>query len=143
MVVTTDLVDNLSDIHPSYKWVVGHRLALVALAKSYNKSVVYSGPVYRSAKKKKNTIELKFTNTGSGLASSDDKPLTCFTIAGEDEKFVPARVTIEGDKLIVLSPEVSKPKYVRFAWTETAQPNFINKEGLPAVPFRSDHLKNN
>ncbi len=144
MVVTTDLVDNLSDIHPSYKWVVGHRLALLALAKSYNKkSVVYSGPVYRSAKKKKNTIELKFTNTGSGLASSDDKSLTWFAIAGEDEKFVTASVIIERDKLIVSSPEVKKPKYVRFAWTETAQPNFINKEGLPAVPFRSDHLKNN
>jgi sialate O-acetylesterase len=143
MVITTDLVDDLSDIHPSYKWVVAHRLALTALAKTYNKrSVVYSGPVYRSAKKKKNKIELKFINTGSGLASSDDKPLTWFTIAGEDEKFVPASVTIEGDKLIVSSPEVAKPKYIRFAWNETAQPNFINKEGLPAVPFRTDHLKN-
>jgi sialate O-acetylesterase len=77
------------------------------------------------------------------LSSSDDKPLTWFTIAGDDEKFVPAIVTIEGDKLIVSSPEVSKPKYVRFAWDETAQPNFINKEGLPAVPFRTDHLKIN
>lgn len=143
MVVTTDLVDNLSDIHPSYKWVVGHRLALLALAKLYNKkSVVYSGPVYRSAKKNKNTIELKFTNTGSGLASCDDKPLSWFTIAGEDEKFVPATVVIDRDKLIVSSAEVSKPKYVRFAWNETAQPNFINKEGLPSVPFRTDHLKN-
>ncbi len=144
MVVTTDLVDKLTDIHPSYKWKVAHRLALVALAKTYNKKeVVYYGPVYRSARKRKNNIELRFTNTGSGLASSSDQPLTWFTIAGKDGKFVPALATIEGNKLVVSSPEVKKPKYVRFAWAETAQPNFINKEGLPAQPFRTDILKSN
>lgn len=142
MAVTTDLVDNLSEIHPSYKWIVGHRLALTALAKSYGKvSVVYSGPVYRSAKRKKESMELSFSNTGSGLSSRDDKPLTWFTIAGKDGKFVQASAIIEGNKLSVLSPAVKRPKYVRFAWDETAQPNFINKEGLPALPFRTDDLK--
>jgi sialate O-acetylesterase len=144
MVVTTDLVDKLTDIHPSYKWVVAHRLALQALAKTYNnKSIVYAGPQYKSMKKKKDQIILSFTNTGTGLASRDDKPLTWFTIAGEDQHFVPANVTIDGEKLIVSSPEIKQPTYVRFAWDETAQPNFINKEGLPAVPFRTDNLKNN
>ena len=139
MVITTDLVDNLSDIHPSYKWIVAHRLALTALAKSYGKtSLVYSGPVYKSLKRKKNGIELSFTNIGSGLASSDTtKPLSWFSIAGEDGKFVPATAVIEGDKVIVSSPEVTKPRQVRFAWHETAQPNFINKEGLPAAPFQT------
>jgi sialate O-acetylesterase len=28
---------------------------------------------------------------------------------------------------------------VRFAWNEAAQSNFVNKEGLPAAPFRSDN----
>jgi sialate O-acetylesterase len=27
---------------------------------------------------------------------------------------------------------------VRFAWREDAEPNLINKEGLPASPFRTD-----
>jgi sialate O-acetylesterase len=46
---------------------------------------------------------------------------------------------IDGDNVIVSSPEVVKPVAVRFAWTETAQPNFFNKDGLPAVPFRTDN----
>jgi sialate O-acetylesterase len=142
MVVTTDLVDNLSDIHPSYKWIVGHRLALTALAKTYGKtSFVYSGPVYESMQKNRQRIELYFSNTGSGLSSSDGKPLNWFTVAGKDGKFIKADVVIEGNKLIVSSTEVAKPKHVRFAWNETAQPNFINKEGLPARPFRTDKRK--
>lgn len=137
LVVTTDLVDNLSDIHPSYKWIVGHRLALTALAKTYHLPIVYSGPMYQSMKKDRSTMVLSFTNTGSGLASSNQQPLNWFTIAGKNGKFFPATVVIENNKLLVSSPDVKKPKYIRFAWNETARPNFMNKEGLPALPFRT------
>ncbi len=137
MVVTTDLVDNLTDIHPSYKWIVGHRLALCALAKDYQQKLEYSGPAYQAMKIKKNTIELSFDHVGSGLISSDGKQLTWFTIAGEDNQFVPAIATIKGDKIIVEAASVTKPTQVRFAWNETAQPNLFNKEGLPALPFRT------
>ena len=146
MVVTTDLVDNLSDIHPSYKWIVAHRLALAALVKTYGKQLVYSGPMYQQMKRNKNKIELQFTHTGTGLYASDGKPLSYFTIAGKDGQFVKADAIIEENKIIVSSPAVSKPKHVRFAWDETAQPNFFNKEvrpdgsvgrGLPALPFRT------
>jgi sialate O-acetylesterase len=40
----------------------------------------------------------------------------------------------------VLSPQIKKPRYVRFAWDEKAQPNLVNSEGLPAVPFRTDEF---
>lgn len=138
MVVTTDLVDNLGDIHPGYKWEVGRRLSLWALAKDYGKKVVYSGPLYKSMKVKKNTIELEFAQTGSGLTSADGQPLNWFTIAGSDRKFVPANAIFKGKKMIISSNEVTNPVAVRFAWDETAMPNFCNKEKLPASPFRTD-----
>ena len=141
MAVTTDLVDDLGNIHPSYKWEVGRRLSLWALAKDYSKKLVYSGPLYKSMKIKGNQIELKFTQTGSGLVSADGKPLTWFTIAGADKKFVPAEAVIKGKKLIVSSKEVLNPVAVRFAWDESAMPNFCNKEKLPASPFRTDNRK--
>jgi sialate O-acetylesterase len=86
-----------------------------------------------------NTIEVTFSNVGSGLACRDGKPLTWFSIAGADGKFAPAKAEIMGNKVIVTAPEVPHPVAVRFGWNEAAQSNFINKEGLPATPFRSDN----
>ena len=51
---------------------------------------------------------------------------------------VPAQAQIDGATVRVSSPEVAEPKAVRFAWSESAQPNFFNQAGLPAVPFRTD-----
>ena len=139
MVVTTDLVDKLSDIHPSYKWEVGRRLSLLALSNTYNKKgFETSGPVYNSMKIKGDKLILEFKNVGGGLMSKDGKPLTWFTIAGSDGVFIPADAVIEKNKVVVSSASVKKPKAVRFAWDETAMPNFFNKEGLPAVPFRTN-----
>lgn len=140
MAVTTDLVDDLKNIHPSYKWEVGRRLSLWALAKDYGqKSIVYSGPLYRSMKQKGNTIVLQFNETGSGLTSSDGQALTWFSIAGADRKFYPAKALIKANKIIVSAPEVPAPVAVRFAWDETAMPNLCNREKLPASPFRTDN----
>jgi sialate O-acetylesterase len=141
MAVTTDLVDDLGNIHPGYKWEVGRRLSLWALAKDYGLKVVYSGPLYKCMKVKKHAIELSFTQTGSGLISADGQPLSSFTIAGADGKFVPAQAIIKGNKVIVSTAGVINPVAVRFAWNETAMPNFCNKEKLPASPFRTDNRK--
>lgn len=141
MAVTVD-ISELKDIHPKNKQDVGKRLALWALAKTYNKPIsVYSGPLYKSMKVDGNKIQLEFDHVGGGLASRDGKPLSRFTIAGEDKKFVEANAVIEGNKVIVSAEGVSKPVAVRFGWHEEAEPNLSNKEGLPASPFRTDDWK--
>jgi sialate O-acetylesterase len=139
MIETTDLNDNVKNLHPHFKWEIGRRLAILALAKTYGKKIVYSGPMYKQMKVTGNKIELTFDNTGSGLISKNGKPLDWFTIAGADGKFVTADAVISGNKVIVSSPQVSAPTAVRFGWDETAQPNLFNKEGLPAAPFRTDN----
>jgi sialate O-acetylesterase len=85
-----------------------------------------------------NQIIVSFDNTGSGLASKDGKPLSWFTIAGSDMKFVPAKAVIDGKTVIVKSDDVKAPVAVRYAWSGTANPNLMDKEGLPAMPFHSD-----
>lgn len=142
MIVTTDLVDDLDDIHPRNKQDVGERLAYIALAKSYHKDIPYSGPKYKAMKIKKNKIVLSFDFANGGLKSNDGQTLTCFTIAGENKKFVPAQTTINGKKLIIYSNEIQNPVAVRFAWKEEACPNFVNSDGLPAIPFRTDNWNN-
>lgn len=132
-------IGNLKNIHPTNKQEAGRRLALWALAKTYGKKdLVYSGPLYKSASVDGNKISITFDSIGSGLASRDGKPLNWFQIAGEDKKFVDATATIEGDKVVVTSTQVAKPVAVRLGWNELAEPNLMNKEGLPASPFRTD-----
>ena len=79
-----------------------------------------------------------FDHTDGGLVSRDGKPLSYFTIAGPDQKFVDATATIDGDTIMVHAKKVKHPRAVRFGWHQEAEPNLINKAGLPASPFRSD-----
>ena len=138
MAVVTDIA-NTSDIHPRNKQDVGKRLALWALAKTYGKDdLVYSGPLYESMVVEGGRIRLKFQHVGGGLKSRDGKPLDWFSIAGEDKKFTPATATIDGESIVVESPQVASPVAVRFGWNQLAEPNLSNQAGLPASPFRTD-----
>lgn len=139
MAVTTDLVDNLNDIHPQNKEDVSKRLARWALAKTYGKNdIVYSGPIYKSMEKVDGKIRLHFDFADAELKSRDGEPLNWFTIAGEDKKFVRAQAEIDGQTVVVQSDEVKNPVAVRFGWNQEADPNLINGAGLPASPFRTD-----
>lgn len=138
MVVMTDLVDNVKDIHPGNKQPVGNRLALWALAKDYGKKgIVFSGPLYKSMKVEGAKVRLQFAHVGGGLQARDGKALSEFEIAGSDGKFVPAQATIDGETVVVTAAAVSTPTQVRFGWSKTANPNLMNREGLPASPFRT------
>ena len=136
MAVITD-IGNLADIHPRNKQEVGRRLALWALAKDYDKDIVYSGPLLKSMKIEGNKIRVSF-ESGAGLRSSDDKDLTWFQVAGEDGEFFDAQATIDNDTILVGSEQVASPRHVRFAWHQLAEPNLVNGAGLPASPFRSN-----
>jgi sialate O-acetylesterase len=139
MVVSTDLVDNIKDIHPANKQPYGERLARWALARVYGKKdLVVSGPLYKSMKIEGNKIRIHFAHTGGGLESRDGKALTDFEIAGKDGKFSEAQAVIDGDSVVVSSASVPEPTQVRFAWRNTPNPNLMNKDGLPASPFRTE-----
>ena len=83
-------------------------------------------------------VRLSFAHVGGGLKSRDGKPLSQFEIAGEDGEFVPAEAVIDGKDVVVSAKGVEKPTQVRFGWTNVANPNLMNKEGLPASPFKTD-----
>jgi sialate O-acetylesterase len=141
IISVTDLVDDFRNIHPSYKWEVGRRMALVALAKDYGfKNTVYSGPRYQKMELKDGKAILYFSNT-NGLKASDGQSLNCFTIAGTDGNYMNADAKIVGNTVVVSCLLVPKPKNVRFAWTETSTPNLVNGVGFPAFPFRTDAKK--
>jgi sialate O-acetylesterase len=137
-VVSIDIGDP-HDIHPRNKREVGRRLALAARAIEYGeKDLVYSGPVFAGMKVKGDTVRLRFRNVGGGLVAKDG-PLSRFAIAGEDRRFVWGEAAIDGDTVVVRSPDVPEPVAVRYAWEiGPAGANLFNAEGLPASPFRTD-----
>jgi len=141
MAVIND-VGNLHDIHPRNKQAVGHRLALLALAKTYGqKEIVYSGPTFKSLSIEGDSLRVRFDNIGGGLTSRDGQALNWFEIIDADEGgFVKADARIEGDSVILTSPEVKRPVAMRFAWSGLAEPNLMNKEGLPAGAFRAGEV---
>ncbi len=148
------------DIHPADKESVGDRLMRIALAKTYNKDLAYSGPVYQSQSIEGNRIRLSFQHTDGGLVAKplpaeyrpvSKEPCTAplvrnrpesqlegFAICGQDRKWTWADAKIDGDTVVVSSDAVPQPVAVRYAWAQNPICNLTNAAGLPAGPFRTD-----
>ena len=150
MAVTID-IGEAKNIHPKNKFDVGGRLACWALARDYGQTnIVVSGPLYRAMKIEDNRVRLFFDHLGGGLMVGEKtgrKPgreikngkLQRFAVAGEDKKWVWADAIIDGDAVLVSSPNVPKPVAVRYAYSVNPEGcNLYNRAGLPAAPFRTD-----
>jgi len=126
-------------VHPHDKQDVGDRLARIALANVYGRKIEYSGPVYESMKVEGGAIRVSFSHLGGGLVAKGGGPLKWFEIAGADGRYVPANGTIDGDTVVVASPQVAAPVAVRYAWVNFPDGcNLFNSAGLPAAQFRTD-----
>ena len=148
------------DIHPQSKQVAGERLAQIALAKTYGREVVHSGPVDTAMKIEGSAIRLRFDHLGGGLVAkevpatydvmrkagktaplvrnSPHSQLEGFAICGANKHWVWAEAKIEGDTVLVSSKQVPSPIAVRYAWADNPTCNLYNADGLPAAPFRTD-----
>ncbi|MBC2602595.1 sialate O-acetylesterase [Puniceicoccus vermicola] len=138
MAVTDDLMQPGDDVHYPNKLPVGHRLALIALANTYGMDLEYSGPVYREHQVEGDRIRLFFDHA-EGLEVAGGESLRNFWIAGEDREWFWAEARIDGESVLVSSPEVTDPVAVRYSWGD--QPmgtNLVNAAGLPAPVFRTD-----
>jgi sialate O-acetylesterase len=132
--------DSDADLHPRRKELIGARLALAARGVAYGEKIVYSGPQFETLKVDGDKLILSFKHVGGGLVAKGDA-VKGFAIAGADGKFVWADARIENDKAIVWSKAVPTPAFVRYAFASNPQCNLYNREGLPALPFRTDGKK--
>ncbi len=142
MVVVSDLVDDIKNIHPANKQDVGKRLANWALSETYGiKGIAYRFPMYESMKVEKSKIRISFQNVPNGLIMKGDE-LKHFEIAGSDKVFVPASAKIDGNTVIVSAKGIKTPEAVRFSFSNDAMGNIFSREGLPVAPFRTDSWEN-
>lgn len=125
MATAIDLGNPRDNIHPACKSEVGKRLALLARRIAYGEPVVATG-------------EPVWNYDGKPIPHSDK--VLGFEIAGADGLYVPAEGVIDGNDVVVSSPEVLKPVAARYNWAMFPLPqgNLYNKEGLPAFSFRTD-----
>jgi sialate O-acetylesterase len=135
MAVTID-IGLPKNIHPTNKQDVGLRLALWARAIAYGEKIEYSGPLYREATSEGGSLRVWFDHAG-GLKSRSQE-LKGFEVAGADRKFWPAQARIEGSTVVVSSPSVPSPAYVRYGWASNPECSLYNADDLPASPFRSE-----
>jgi sialate O-acetylesterase len=153
-------IDLSGAIHYQSKAVPGQRLALHALKNQYGKKVVADGPMFKSYTVEGDKVIIEFDHAEGGLVvagtaynaverhedstgyadpkviPNGDEQVKLFFLAGEDRVWHPASTKIEGDKVVVTSPGVSKPRGVSYATGEVGfQPNLYNKALLPMTPF--------
>lgn len=149
MAITIDVGDN-NDIHPTNKKDPGERLASLALAAEYGQSNVSSGPLFYTTTIEGTQVRVHFDSVGSGLLVGTKSganaviettgALQNFEIAGADKVFVSATATIDGPTVLVSSPSISAPRYVRYCHSNapTGSNKLYNQALLPASPFRTD-----
>lgn len=138
MAVTIDVGDP-TNVHPKNKAPLGERLARIALVGAYEKKIEDSGPRYEGMSVEGGAIRIKFSHQGGGLTAKGGGALKWFQIAGADQKYVDAEAKIDGESVVVSSPDVKAPVAVRYAWDNYPEGcNLENKAGLPAAPFRTD-----
>ncbi len=128
------------NIHPKNKQAVGFRLAREALARVYGKKVAHQGPSVKGVDFVKGEAKVHFRAEGKedGKLVVKGGKVKGFALAGEDKEFHWAEGRVEGNTVILSSPEVTKPVAVRYAWAASPEMTIYNEAGFPALPFRTD-----
>jgi len=138
MVVISDLVDNVKDIHPVNKHDVGLRLANLALGDHYRRRLEnFRNPVFSSMKSDKGKVVLGFDQAPGGVVIRGNR-LEGMQISGEIEGWLPAEGKIENGKLVIWNKSIKYPAEVRYGFGNATIGNLFSVSGLPVAPFRTD-----
>ena len=135
LIVTEDLGE--TNVHYLKKEPAAQRACNLALSQVYGQGGDAACPAFKSIEIKGDRCVVSIDHAADGMKADGGTPKG-FTVAGEDRKFVFADAVIEGDKVRVSSPSVSKPAAVRYAWADMPEVNLFNAKGLPLSPFRTD-----
>ncbi|WP_431213998.1 sialate O-acetylesterase [Puia sp. P3] len=139
MVSTVD-VGEAKNLHPHNKKPIGIRLAQTALNRTYGRlDTPCCGPRYQHLEIKGRKVTVFFEpGTADGLHTDGGSEPRDFVVAGADQRWYPARASIEGDRIVIWSDEVKKPVAIRYAFTNAAVTDLRNAAGWPVPLFRTD-----
>jgi sialate O-acetylesterase len=139
MAVSLD-VGSPTNVHPTDKLTVATRLALAARGMVYGEKLDYISPTFVQATTEPHAMRVWFAHA-DGLTPRGQE-IGGFELAGDDHKFQAATAVIEKIRdettVMVSSPQISDPKFVRYDWTGYATTYLYNAAGLPAGTFTSE-----
>ena len=138
MVVIMD-IGNPVNIHPGKKQEVGGRLCNLALAATYHRNIPCKSPSLQKAKREENKVEITFQDTYKGLVLQGNRHE--FELSSDGKIFFPASISLHDNTILVTSPEVSKPGYIRYCWADASKGTVFNSENLPLSSFRAEVLQ--
>jgi sialate O-acetylesterase len=140
MIVVSDLVENVADVHPHDKKSVGHRLAYLALAQCYQQkeSGAYRSPLFDRMDVVKDKAIISFRELDGNTLKCKGKEVTGLQICGDNGVFVTANAQLKGSQRTVWSPEVKQPKAVRYCFDDATIGNLFSEKDIPVAPFRTD-----
>lgn len=129
MAVTSD-IGFRNNVHPTNKKLVGERLALLALDKTYARNIISSGPVPIEANYINNEIIVKFKYAKEGLLGSDGSTIKGFSVNGANS----IDAVVKKNKIFIKYS--TKPQFVYYGWQPFSTGNLINKKVLPTSTFK-------
>ncbi|WP_199271659.1 sialate O-acetylesterase [Paraglaciecola sp. L3A3] len=139
-VVNTIDLGNPTNVHPKDKLPIGQRLAKLAARDTLQQDIEAQGPVLKNTRVSAGKITVNFTHS-HGLTTTNGEDPSEFWLANDDQNWLRAKAKIIGNAVELSSDEISKPLYVRYAFSGAPNVNLINSAGLPAQPFRTDSFK--
>ena len=125
-------------IHPRKKRQAGERLALLALANTYEVKGLPDYAVYSSVEFRGDTAVVAFDRSKEWVYFENGPHSNNFEVAGEDRVFHPAEAWVNRNRVYVRSSEVNRPVAVRYAWRDWVVGDLMH-DGLPVSSFRTDN----
>lgn len=126
-------------IHPRKKRQAGERLAILALANTYDVKGLPDFAVYKEVTFQNDTAVVSFDRSKEWVYFEHGTTSKNFEVAGQDKMFHPAtKVWVSRNRVYVVCDEVKKPVAVRYAFKDWADGDLMH-DGLPVSSFRTDN----
>ena len=125
-------------IHPRKKRLAGERLAILALANTYDVKGLPDFATYSRVEFQGDTAIVAFDRSKEWVYFENGSHSQNFEVAGEDRVFYPADAWVNRNRVYVKSNEVSHPVAVRYAFKDWVVGDLMH-DGLPVSSFRTDN----
>lgn len=126
-------------IHPRKKRQAGERLAILALANTYEQKGLPDFAVYKDVTFQNDTAVISFDRSKEWVYFEHGTTSKHFEVAGQDKVFHPAtNVWVSRNRVYVVCDEVKHPVAVRYAFKDWVIGDLMH-DGLPVSSFRSDN----